>query len=239
MDNMEQPIEKTAKLHPSCSSGRNISVRDLVIMAQDAAKKAAQAQRSSKRHLYDALRIILEIYELQQADAAALESLVEAMKEREIRTDDKRTKNPFVHLAKLIFENSEKPTNISRSAAAVKYAADNGVQSQELEKWIEDKGGVVRCAGLEAAARRAAGLKRPSKATNALQDALAKRREGATPIQAISGISVERTDKLFSILFELDNKGSYVPLGSTIESEQTVRRYLSQELPRRGRTRKT
>ncbi|HVH74287.1 MAG TPA: hypothetical protein VM755_05165 [Stellaceae bacterium] len=213
---------------------RNISVRELVGSAQDAASQAADAQGKSKIHLYDALQIMLEISELLENDPGARESLTEAYKEREIRADDRRIKNRFVPLAKLIFAGHEKkPANISRNAAAVKYAAENGIRSENLMAWIEEQGGVARCSSLEAAARRKAGVKRESKAVKILHELLAKRRQKATAIQPVAGIKLHRGAKLFSILFELDEAGNYAPLGSNAENEQTIRRYLADELPKR------
>jgi hypothetical protein len=120
---------------------------------------------------------------------------------------------------------SDKPSNINRNAAALKFALDHKISPNGLSDFLKKQRGVAKCAALEAAARRAAGAKRISKAAKEFELELARRREIAPIIELPAEIETG-SGEFISVLMVREPKGGYRQLGSVAEDDKSIRRFF-------------
>jgi hypothetical protein len=205
---------------------QNMIIQDLVALSRRKAQAASQGHLHSIDLLHDALASTLELLNMLNSDVEPMQATARLCQEHGVRMDG-RTKNPFIPLLKIVFGVTHERSNISRNAAALKYACDHGIAHDDLGTFFKTNGGIARCAALESKERRALSTG-PTRVSSSILAALGSRRREA-PAFTLPATITPPSEGLLSLLIERGADGEYRLLGTSVETERSVRRYFTNE----------
>jgi hypothetical protein len=204
--------------------GRNMDIRALVAVCRAKAFAATEGHVRSIDLLHDALAATLELANLLDDQPDPGQALSHVCEEHAVKMDG-RTKNRFIPLLKIVFDNSHDRSNIGRNAAALKYAADRQITPDQLPAFYKSNGGVAKCAGLEAQERQAQRHSSPA-VSSKIQTLLGSRRQDAPKLD-LPGTVAPPVTGFFSVLIERGADGECHILGTSTETERSLRRYFA------------
>ena len=203
---------------PQEARGDNRSVEALLSECRARFDRYRQASTMRDERLFDTLARILELDEFanrNDENKAALEQEFATAKIKKTKaTPD------FTRLVKLVFNNPDERTNISRYAAVLRLAKSRGIASDNLAAFVKENNGLVACARIEAQGRNLEEGSRSKHSDKRLEEL-----RNAAVRMKIPELAKFAPEGLCTVLIEKASDGTIHILGFKEENETAGRKF--------------